>query len=399
MPPLLCQAVKASRHLCGKPASRGPADTHPAHLHLCGIHKNTYNHTLEQVEGIPHPPGRCLHVILGPWEGAPLRRVRQWCPHDAAEGAPYCPGHEARRLEYIVLHPGAAPGAPVDIVRALVEGMVAQDPPVSWQDAARALAGAAEIPLGIRHRAARQYYRLERTRALDVGWPGGPPWRFNLFWTWVLGGEQGAQPNIDQAPLPPPPPPPGLAALARDGQNVHTRAVTDQTNGATEKLLATKVPESQQTEKTVMLVWLNRLPVSYVAVLRVASDVNRWFNTKDCRTVDDNLYRKLLRGLVALIGSEPDAERRGELYRRLWEECYESMGMCCEGHISRLCNVLVGFDDAFQPPVPFGEILQSKMAAIAAMDVPEEEKRRQATAFFEEHQTPVEERVAWLEAF
>jgi hypothetical protein len=73
--------------------------------------------------------------------------------------------------------------------------------------------------------------------------------------------------------------------------------------------------------------------------------------------------------------------------------------MCCEGHISRLCNVLVGFDDAFQPPVSFGELLQSKMSAIAGLDVTEEEKRRQATAFFDEHGTPAEERVAWLEAF
>jgi hypothetical protein len=73
--------------------------------------------------------------------------------------------------------------------------------------------------------------------------------------------------------------------------------------------------------------------------------------------------------------------------------------MCCEGHISRLCNVLVGFDEAFQPPVPFGEILQNKMAAIAGLDIPEEEKRKQANAFFDEHRVAQEERSAWLDAF
>jgi hypothetical protein len=100
-----------------------------------------------------------------------------------------------------------------------------------------------------------------------------------------------------------------------------------------------------------------------------------------------------------MIGMEKDAERRSELYRRAWEECHESVGMCCEGHISRLCNVLVGFDEDFQPPVPFGEILQSKMAVIAGMDVSDEEKRKLANAFFDEHKTPQEERTAWLEAF
>jgi hypothetical protein len=33
------------------------------------------------------------------------------------------------------------------------------------------------------------------------------------------------------------------------------------------------------------------------------------------------------------------------------------------------------------------------------MDIPDDEKRRQATAFFDEHKTPVADRVAWLDAF
>jgi hypothetical protein len=44
-------------------------------------------------------------------------------------------------------------------------------------------------------------------------------------------------------------------------------------------------------------------------------------------------------------------------------------------------------------------LLQNKMAAIAAQDLPEEEKRRQATAFFNEVGLPDSERVAWLDAF
>jgi hypothetical protein len=230
-----------------------------------------------------------------------------------------------------------------------------------------------------------------------------PPWRFWAYWTWLTDGQVG-EPNINQAPpgaqpVAPPPAPRDLARLAGDSQNVHTRVVTDQTNTATEKLLAVAVPDTQQTEKTMTVFWLGILSVSYSSYIRVAVDVNRWFNMKDCRAVGDNLYRRLLRGLVALINAEPDAERKSEMFRRLWEECAEATGMCCEGHISRLCNVLVGFDDAFRPPIPFGEILQSKMAAIAGLDVSEDEKRRQANAFFDEHSVPQEERAAWLEAF
>jgi hypothetical protein len=252
------------------------------------------------------------------------------------------------------------------------------------------------IPLRVREAVARGFYE-NRFGAWGV-------WPFANYWAWLVDGRRGPEPIPAPAAQAPPPPPPAaqtreLARLARDNQNVHTGVVTEQTNTATKKLLAVKVPETQQTERTLTMVWLGGLNVSYGSYLRVANDINKWFNTKDCRARDDNMYRRLMRGLVALISSEKDDERKTEMYRRCWEECQESVGMCCEGHISRLCNVLVGFDDAFQPPVSFGELLQSKMSAIAGLDVTEEEKRRQATAFFDEHGTPAEERVAWLEAF
>jgi hypothetical protein len=72
--------------------------------------------------------------------------------------------------------------------------------------------------------------------------------------------------------------------------------------------------------------------------------------------------------------------------------------MCCDGHLSRLINVLVGFDDAFAPPVSQGELVQNRIAAIAALaDVSPDERVRQANAFFDEIAYPVPDRAAWLE--
>jgi hypothetical protein len=92
-------------------------------------------------------------------------------------------------------------------------------------------------------------------------------------------------------------------------------------------------------------------------------------------------------------------ETKAEIYKRIFEECNESVGMCCDGHISRLCNVLVGFDDAFKPPVPLGELIQNEMAKIAMSEADTDEKIRLATAFFIEYKVPEEDRVAWLDAF
>ena len=72
--------------------------------------------------------------------------------------------------------------------------------------------------------------------------------------------------------------------------------------------------------------------------------------------------------------------------------------MCCEGHLARLTNVLVGFDEDIPAPVAVGEILQQKIAAIAALDVRVEEKVGQAWVVFVELNIPMEERMAWLDA-
>jgi hypothetical protein len=84
--------------------------------------------------------------------------------------------------------------------------------------------------------------------------------------------------------------------------------------------------------------------------------------------------------------------------KRLWEECEEAVGMCCEGHLARLANVLVGFDEAFKPPVPVGEILQQKMADIAQMKLSPKLKLQKAIAVMDELAIPIADRAPWLEA-
>ena len=231
-------------------------------------------------------------------------------------------------------------------------------------------------------------------------------WQFDLYWDWNRAGRVGQPPDltrqhIHQAmPVPPPVIQRGLHAIARDPQNVHTRAVSEQTNAGLDKLLSVlEADKILRTPDWIAARWLVKSYGRWNHVVRVVNDMQHWYAMPTCKTVNDHLYRRALDGLYILIRRMPDRDIQEELFKRAFEECYESVGMCCEGHISRLCNVLVGFDDAFAPPVPFGEILQNKMAAIYAMEVDTEEKIRQATAFFNEFAVPEAERSAWLEAF
>lgn len=184
-----------------------------------------------------------------------------------------------------------------------------------------------------------------------------------------------------------------LQALAQDRQNVHTPAVNQQTRAGLDLLLETPVSSTQNTLAEIQQVWEQ----SHTRSLRmVVADMRQWYNVETCRTEGDWLYRRTLDGLWAHIQNSP---AKDELTERLWEECYESVRMCCDGHISRLCNVLCGFLEEFKPPVSVGELLQQQMAVIAEKDIPVEDKIGEAWAVFEELGIPMEQREAWVDAF
>lgn len=231
------------------------------------------------------------------------------------------------------------------------------------------------------------------------------------YWDWVVGGEEGPEPqlvDLDHFLAPPPviqrQPQNRLVAIARDNQNVHTREVSEQTNKSTDILMGFYTQycaerKSLRTPDWVAARWLPETYGSWDKVSRIVNDMQHWYKTTNCRAPNDRLYKKLIDGLYTHIGRIEDRNTAKEIYKRMFEECNEAVGMCCEGHISRLCNVLVGFDDNFAPPVPKGELLQNEMAKIANKDVSEEIKVQEAREVLKTLNIPNEEWNNWLEAF
>jgi hypothetical protein len=189
--------------------------------------------------------------------------------------------------------------------------------------------------------------------------------------------------------------------LARDNQNIHTDVVSQQTNAGMEKLLSQPVPATQHTVMEIWNIWTSSAVAGHSprGALQLFGDILRWYETSDCKAPGDFLYKRMLDGLWSIVQQTQDPDLRTELRMRVAQEVVESNGMCCEGHISRLVNVMVGFDDAFKPPVSTGEMLQQKMAMIAGKDLDTELKQAEARGVFAELGIPVAEQAAWLEAF
>lgn len=396
-----CMAFKTDGGRCTRASALSNADVViPPHLHFCRMHQTIYTNRVTNNQGQHHVAGRCLAGRTG------------WCQHAATETGK-CATHTAAEARTAARR--AERARRERIQRDAWEFFWNRTPHLTWRQVARELYTPGVVrPEVLAHAEVdaltlvRSYYRGRRNPQ-EPGYFLGGRLLVADYLFWLQGGERGVEPQpadyfippVGVLPAPLPPAPAGtLRALAADSQNVHRQVVSDQTNRSTELLLATPdVSEHCRAHELLAAVWLNLRIASWKHVAQTVNDIVYWRDKTTCRTDNDRLYRRILHGLFMRIYRMPDSEPRKELWRRFYEECSEAVGLCCEGHISRLCNVLVGFDDAFKPPVAVGELLQARMSAIAEMDVPLDVKVKLAAEFFNEHNVPDEERAAWTEAF
>jgi hypothetical protein len=184
-----------------------------------------------------------------------------------------------------------------------------------------------------------------------------------------------------------------LGKFIKDRQNVHTRVVNRQTNAIMSELAKQPVKKKQKTMDEIMEIW--QAKYTWDTIQPIYKDMTYWANVSEVEKEDDWAYRVALRALWAKIKTY-ETETRDELTKRLFEECQDSVGMCAQGHLTRLANVLVGFDGSVAPQK---ESLQDRMVAISLLELDTELKIVQATKIMDEMNIPKEKQTAWLEAF
>lgn len=364
-----CIALKANGDRC----TRNHVDGH-----RCRQHGNIFQDNSNRYG--PHVEGRCQLIMNN-----------QWCPHNALPNQTICDHHSrifARRRER-----EAQAREHERIVRENVNELLNQNPRPTWRQVVDTFMNNPAIRnQGLVWDIGLRYFHQHQ--------PGLPTINFVQYIAWVRRGRVGEPPadvavqQLVNAINP-------LARLAADPQNVHTGPVSHQTNKAMNKLLeaSSKLTRRYRTPEWFAARWLTSVYGPWDRVKRVVDDMCIWYTRESCRNEGDQLYRRAVDGLYELIRNVPSEETRYELLKRAFEECYESVNMCCEGHLSRLCNVMVGFDETFEPPVSTAEVLQNRMGAIFLLDVSTDEKIIQAKKVLDELGIPQTEHAVWLEAF
>jgi len=185
-------------------------------------------------------------------------------------------------------------------------------------------------------------------------------------------------------------PMPSLASIADSSESVHKTLVLKNTNHGISILSDYPVPPGQKTLAEIRKAWSAYPPE---AVDKVMANMKDWASRKQVMRKDVNVYKNVLRGLWAKISKNPD------LIQRLWEECNDAIGYCSDGQVSRLVNVLSGFEDDFSNNMSPMQYFQINIALISNKDAPLSFKIENAIKLMDEVQMPVDDRQVWLDAF
>ena len=194
--------------------------------------------------------------------------------------------------------------------------------------------------------------------------------------------QQGRQPVIQGE----------LANLAQDRQNVHTALVVQKVKETVDKILRIPVPPEYQTEtlktsgEIILECNLSRA-AAWQMMAKYCSDENIY-------EMGNGIYARVLNSVWQYIKASPDAV---DLKKILASEMRDNIGMCAQGNLSRLCNILSGYLDGINPEVKSrSETIGERLAAL--MELPSDVERvRIAMTILAEFNIVGEEREAWLQ--
>ena len=182
-----------------------------------------------------------------------------------------------------------------------------------------------------------------------------------------------------------------LAQLAHDNQNVHTAVIVQQVKETVQQVLKIPVPPEYQTEtlKTSGEIILE-CGLSKKAAWQMMA---KYCQDDDIYELGHGIYGRVLNSVWQYIKTSPNS---ADLKRILKSEMEDNIGMCAQGNLSRLCNILSGYLEGVNMDIKSkNEIIGERLAPL--LDIENVAEREAAGLLvLEELQVPLEEHEVWL---
>jgi len=212
------------------------------------------------------------------------------------------------------------------------------------------------------------------------------------FDRWRLGWREDEFEPFEEVHIPD-----ALPAFHLDSQNIHRAETVSNVKSIVAKLMALK--DLEPTDKTFN--WsaevLSATPIDIIMKCSITPAagvllVQKYASAETIYDMVPGIYAKVLDRVWQFIKTSDDADN---LRKILKIELQDNIGMCAQGNLSRLCNVLSGYIEGLTTP-PIAEILGDllpPLASIASLDA----RYTAAVEILRTHGVPEDKWNDWLE--
>ena len=188
--------------------------------------------------------------------------------------------------------------------------------------------------------------------------------------------------------------PNNLGRIANDSQNVHTQLVVEQTKKNVAEILKIPVPSDYMWQR-------NRLSLTYKTIIMFChlSPKAVWqFSSMYCSDatiyeMEPGIFGKVVDGVWQFISKSPDKK---DLKKILSAELRDNIGMCAQGNLSRICNVLQGYLDGIGQKESVATILGREFPKLMEIEN-ETERVHQGIEILRANNVPDDQWTHWLD--
>lgn len=185
-----------------------------------------------------------------------------------------------------------------------------------------------------------------------------------------------------------------LRQFINDPQNVHTTEAVKQTKEIIQKIRKISVPEEYRwhitnSSKTPFEIGLE-CKLSQKAAWQM---VSQYAQDTAIYEIEEGIYGKVLDSVWQYIKTSPEKE---ELCKVLKQEMEDNIGMCAQGNLSRICNILTGYMEGIGSQESVVEKLGRLLPPLLQIPVLWT-RLHKAFQILKEHNIPKEEWEVWTD--
>jgi len=190
------------------------------------------------------------------------------------------------------------------------------------------------------------------------------------------------------------PPVRNLAAFAADAQNVHTTQAVQQTKDIVERVRNIPVPEGYRWNKVFVSKTIGEIISDCQLSSHAAAHMfNHYVSAVAVYNIEEGIYGKVLDSVWQYVKNSSDKE---DLCKILKQEMTDNVGMCAQGNLSRICNILAGYMEGIGSQESVSERLGRLLPPL--MEISDVETRlRSAFKILQENGVPMSDWDNWVD--